>query len=134
MLYGMKEACRKTGMSYETLKFYCNQGLVPNVKRDRNNYRVFDDRDIRWLEGLLCLKKCGMSIRDMKVYMQLCLQGKDSIQARKEMLDVLKETILDQMEVLRKDLAYIDGKQQYYDDVLAGKVQYSSNLIRTDEE
>lgn len=134
MLYGMKEACRKTGMSYEALKFYCNQGLVPNVKRDRNNYRVFDDRDIRWLEGLLCLKKCGMSIRDMKVYMQLCLQGKDSIQARKEMLDVLKETILDQMEVLRKDLAYIDGKQQYYDDVLAGKVQYSSNLIRTDEE
>lgn len=130
----MKEACRKTGMSYEALKFYCNQGLVPNVKRDRNNYRVFDDRDIRWLEGLLCLKKCGMSIRDMKVYMQLCLQGKDSIQARKEMLDVLKETILDQMEVLRKDLAYIDGKQQYYDDVLAGKVQYSSNLIRTDEE
>lgn len=130
----MKEACRKTGMSYEALKFYCNQGLVPNVKRDRNNYRVFDDRDIRWLEGLLCLKRCGMSIRDMKVYMQLCLQGKDSIQARKDMLDVLKETILDQMEVLRKDLAYIDGKQQYYDDVLAGKVQYSSNLIRTDEE
>lgn len=130
----MKEACRKTGMSYEALKFYCNQGLVPNVKRDRNNYRVFDDHDIRWLEGLLCLKRCGMSIRDMKVYMQLCLQGKDSIQARKEMLDVLKETILDQMEVLRKDLAYIDGKQQYYDDVLAGKVQYSSNLIRTDEE
>lgn len=130
----MKEACRKTGMSYEALKFYCNQGLVPNVKRDRNNYRVFDDRDILWLEGLLCLKRCGMSIRDMKVYMQLCLQGKDSIQARKDMLDVLKETILDQMEVLRKDLAYIDGKQQYYDDVLAGKVQYSSNLIRTDEE
>ncbi|MGN1174800.1 MAG: MerR family transcriptional regulator [Roseburia sp.] len=30
----------------ETLKFYCNQGLVPNVKRDKNNRRIFSDKDI----------------------------------------------------------------------------------------
>ena len=31
MMYSMKEACIQTGMSYETLKFYCKEGLVPNV-------------------------------------------------------------------------------------------------------
>lgn len=46
MLYSMKEVCQKTGMNYETLKFYCNQGLVPNVKRDGGNRRVFDERDL----------------------------------------------------------------------------------------
>ena len=51
-MYSMKEACEKTGMSYENLKFYCNEGLVPNVKRDRNNYRVFSDNDIRWIQSL----------------------------------------------------------------------------------
>ena len=61
-MYSMKEACEKTGMSYENLKFYCNEGLVPNVKRDRNNYRVFSDNDIRWIQSLGCLKRCGMSI------------------------------------------------------------------------
>ena len=30
---------------------------------------------------------------------------------------------------LEKDIAYIDGKQQYYDDVLSGKVKYTSNII-----
>lgn len=35
MLYSMKQACQKVGMTYEALKFYCNQGLVPNVKRDK---------------------------------------------------------------------------------------------------
>ena len=40
MMYSMKEACVQTGMSYETLKFYCKEGLVPNVKRDSHNYRV----------------------------------------------------------------------------------------------
>ena len=50
MMYSMKEACVQTGMSYETLKFYCKEGLVPNVKRDSHNYRVFDDRDIKWIQ------------------------------------------------------------------------------------
>lgn len=58
-MYSMKEACVQTGMSYETLKFYCKEGLVPNVKRDSHNYRVFDDRDIKWIQSLGCLKRCS---------------------------------------------------------------------------
>ena len=48
-MYTMKDVCRETGMTYENLKFYCNEGLIPNVKRNANNYRVFDDRDIAWI-------------------------------------------------------------------------------------
>ena len=48
-MYSMKEACALTGMTYENLKFYCKEGLVPNVKRDSRNYRVFDDHDIKWI-------------------------------------------------------------------------------------
>ena len=44
-MYTMKQACELTNMNYETLKF-CNQGLIPNMKRNANNRRVFDDRDI----------------------------------------------------------------------------------------
>ena len=39
-MYTMKQACELTKLSYETLKFYCNEGLVPNVKRDKNNHRI----------------------------------------------------------------------------------------------
>ena len=45
-LYSMKETCNKTGLTYDALKFYCNEGLIPNVKRNNSNYRVFDDKDI----------------------------------------------------------------------------------------
>ena len=65
-MYSMKAVCKETNMPYETLKFYCNEGLVPNVKRNSNNYRVFDDEDIAWIKSLSCLKKCGMSIAEMK--------------------------------------------------------------------
>ena len=53
-MYTMKQACQAAGMSYETLKFYCNEGLVPNVKRSANNYRIFDDHDINWIKSLSC--------------------------------------------------------------------------------
>lgn len=66
ILYSMKETCEKTHLTYDTLKFYCNDGLVPNVKRDKNNYRVFDDKDIAWIDNLACLKNCGMSIAEIK--------------------------------------------------------------------
>ena len=66
MRYTMMQVCKETGMTYQALKFYCNEGLVPNVKRDKNNRRVFDERDVAWIGSLTCLKKCGMSIQEMK--------------------------------------------------------------------
>ena len=36
-MYTMMQVCRETDMTYQTLKYYCNEGLVPNVKRDGNN-------------------------------------------------------------------------------------------------
>lgn len=45
-LYSMKETCEATGLTYDALKFYCNEGLIPNVKRNKSNYRVFDENDI----------------------------------------------------------------------------------------
>ena len=55
-LYSMKETCNKTGLTYDALKFYCNEGLIPNVKRNKSNYRIFDDNDINWIKSLSCLK------------------------------------------------------------------------------
>lgn len=86
----MKQACHKTELSYETLKFYCNQGLVPNVKRDHNNRRVFDDRDIALIQSLNCLKNCGKGITEMKEYIDLSMKGETSIPERKRILSVKK--------------------------------------------
>ena len=131
-MYAMKEACRETGMNYEALKFYCNEGLVPNVKRDANNHRVFDDRDIAWIKSLTCLKSCGMSIQEMKAYIELCMRGKESIPDRKIILERKRAELFQRIADLQASVDYIDAKQRFYDDVLAGKVEYFSNLISTD--
>lgn len=128
-MYSMKEACTLTNMTYENLKFYCNEGLVPNVKRDRRNYRVFDEHDIKLIQSLNCLKSCGMSIAEMKQYLALCMEGEGTIPERKMILAEKKETLLQSITELQKAVAYIDWKQGFYDDVLSGKTAYYSNLV-----
>lgn len=128
-MYTMKEACQKTGLAYETLKFYCNQGLVPNVKRDARNRRIFDDRDIAWINSLGCLKNCGMGIQEMKEYVALCLQGASSIPARKVILEIKRKSLELEQKRIKDSIAYIDWKQSFYDDVLTGKTAYHSNLL-----
>lgn len=131
-MYTMMQVCREVGMTYQTLKYYCNEGLVPNVKRDENNRRIFDQRDVDWLKNLGCLKRCGLSIQEMKTYVDLCLEGQASIPQRKKMLAAKKLELLENIKRLEDSVDYIDWKQHFYDEVLAGKRPYESNLIPLD--
>ena len=125
----MKQCCEATGMSYEALKFYCNEGLVPNVKRAGNNYRVFDEHDVNWIRSLACLKRCGMSIQEMKEYLALCLQGQSTIPERMELLQKYKRNIHARMAELQDSLDFIAWKENFYKEVLEGKIEYHSDLI-----
>ena len=69
----------------------------------------------------------------MKEYLDLCLPGESTIIPRKEMLAKKQEALRTAIRELEDSIAYIDWKQNFYDEVLAGKRPYVSNLIRTDE-
>ena len=133
-MYTMKQACEQTGLSYETLKFYCNQGLVPNVKRDSQNRRVFSDKDIAWINSLSCLKNCNMGIAEMKEYLQLCLLGQGTIPERKVILERKRRELELERQRIQDSIAYIDWKQGFYDDILSGKQEYFSNLSLSDRK
>ena len=133
MYYSMKETCLKTGLTYDTLKFYCNEGLIPNVKRDKNNYRIFDENDIAWIDSLSCLKNCNMSINEMKEYLKLCLMGESSILERKKILNNKLIELKKKKKEIEDSINYIHWKQNFYNDVLDGKAKYYSNLIKDND-
>ncbi len=133
-LYSMKETCNKTGLTYDALKFYCNEGLIPNVKRNKSNYRVFDDNDINWIKSLSCLKNCGMSIVEMKEYLDLCLKGKSSIPERQTILETKERELEHKKQEVDEAINYVKWKQNFYKDVLSGKTKYFSYLINTEND
>jgi len=128
----MKDVCDKTHLNYETLRYYCNLGLVPNVKRDKNNYRLFDDRDVAWINGLQCLRKCGFSIKELLDYMELAKKGKSTILQRKAMLESKLFDLIEMKSEIDQSINYIHEKNTYYDKVLTGEIMYTSNIMDKD--
>lgn len=132
-MYTMMQVCREADMTYQALKFYCNEGLVPNVKRDKNNRRIFDEHDLQWIKSLTCLKKCGMSIQEMKDYLALCLEGESTIPQRQKVLDEKRAALVAEIKELQDCVDYVDWKQNFYNEVLTGQRPYESHLIRAEE-
>lgn len=128
--YTMTEVCEQTGLTYQTLKFYCNEGLVPHVQRDSRNRRIFDEKCLAWVKDLSCLKKCGMSIAEMKEYLELCLDGEPTIPERKRMLEEKTAALEEEIRIAKESLDYIAWKQKFYDGVLSGEIPFQSNLVR----
>lgn len=69
----------------------------------------------------------------MKEYLNLCLEGESTILSRKEMLSKKQEELLISIKELQDSVAYIDWKQNFYNEILSGARPYVSNLIRTEK-
>ncbi len=126
-LYTVQEVAKMYGVSKHTIRFYTDKGLIPPLKRDKNNNRLFDRESLNWLEGCICLKGCGMSIKDLKHYGELCLKGNSTLQERYEMVkkcrDLAKENLLNAQKVLD----YAEHKVEHYKDIIQGKTYDNSN-------
>ena len=116
-------------MTYQALKFYCNEGLVPNVKRDKNNRRVFDDKSANWMQGIACLKRCGASIEDIKEYCNLCRipESRENLQARYQIILKQREQTYRRIEEAKAAAAYMDEKARHYEQILDGEIPDDTN-------
>lgn len=70
----------------------------------------------------------------MKIYLRMCLEGESSIPARKKMLTKKQNALRDSVKALEASIAYIDWKQNFYDEILSGEKPYVSNLIATTKQ
>lgn len=60
-------------------------------------------------------QKAGMSIKDIKTYIELTLQGNDTIEQRLELFKNQKNVLLAQMASLQSTLDVLDYKCWFYE-------------------
>lgn len=117
-MYTVKDISGILGLTEHTVRYYTDIGLVPNMKRDKNNIRVFDEEAVNWLTGVKYLKQCGMSIEDIKGYVNLCLAGEDTIQERYEIILRYEAIAKAQLEEAKERLNYMSKKASHYLDIV----------------
>ena len=65
--------------------------------------------------------------------MNLCLESVASIPERKKLLAAKRDLLLKKINEIHESIDFIDNKQAYFDGVLTGETEYSSNLIAVDK-
>ena len=130
MTYTVKEIADMMDMTEHTIRFYTDKGLLP-CSRDKNNRRVFDDESVNWLKGIQCLRNCGVSIEDIKIYSDLCLSDSpDALQQRYCFMKEQRKLAYQRLKEAQELVLYIDAKVQHYEDVLAGLILDDTNPAR----
>ena len=79
MVYTVGEMAKKLDVPASTLRYYDKEGLRPFVERSSGGIRMFQEKDYEWLKVISCLKKAGMSLKDIREYINLAMQGDDTI-------------------------------------------------------
>jgi DNA-binding transcriptional MerR regulator len=69
--YSIKQISQKTGLTLDALRYYEKIGLLPPAKRKENGHRFYHSEDMEVMELIICLKKIGVSLEDMKAYIPL---------------------------------------------------------------
>ena len=118
MLHTIKEAAKLTGLTPVTLRYYDREGLLPFMQRSEAGYRMFSDNDLAMLRVIECLKKSGMSIKEIRQFTEWVQMGDDSLQERHEMFLERKRTVEVQMAELQETLDFISHKCWYYETAL----------------
>lgn len=116
----MKEVAQITGLSEHTLRFYEKQQLILNIKRDSNNYRLYSDFDIQWIQFLTKVKSTNMPLKDIQKYAELMAKGNSTLAEREEMLLKHKQRIAEQISTLSDILIQIDNKLLCYQRIREG--------------
>ena len=117
MSYTIGEVAEMMGVTPSTLRYYDQEGLLPEVNRV-NGIRVFEDRDFAWLRILNCLKNTNMPIKKIKEYVELTKLGDSSLKERYEIIKEQKQNILEQIEQFQYYLKEIEFKEWYYETAL----------------
>ena len=50
-------------------------GRIQSVSFLQGGVQMFQDKDMEWLSIIECLKKTGMPIKDIKIFIDWCLEG-----------------------------------------------------------
>lgn len=133
MLYTIRDAAAHVGIAASTLRYYDKEGLLPFVERTSGGIRMFRESDIEWLQLIECLKATGMSIKDIKKFIDLYTEGDSTLEPRRDMFYERKQAVEMQMEALQKTLDFIRYKCWFYDtSVAAGSSDIHKNMKSED--
>ena len=112
-MYTIGQVAEMFDLPISTLRYYDKQGLFPQLIRE-SGIRKFSDNEIEALRVIECLKKSGLEIKDIKLFMEWCAEGSATYSNRFELIHKQKERVEAEIQQLHKTLDMLTYKCWYY--------------------
>jgi MerR family transcriptional regulator, aldehyde-responsive regulator len=107
----IQEVARRTGFSESALRYYERIGLIDPVPRDRSSsHRRYTGETVDTLEALACLRSMGMSIEEMRTYLEGVAEGRAAAPRMVELFAGHADRLEYEIAALRLRHAYATAK------------------------
>lgn len=113
------------------MRFWAKSGFFPFLTRDENNIRRFSENDMQWIRIVKCLRSVGTQNKDIKRYIDLCVEGDSTIRERYEIILNTKAKALKQLDELKKQIDVLNYKEDFYKNLMNGKMEDIWNPMKT---
>ncbi|MBN8620811.1 MAG: MerR family transcriptional regulator [Anaerolineae bacterium] len=132
--FTLQEVVVRSGLSEHTLRYYERIGLLEQVERDHSSgHRRYTAEDLQVIEVMACLRATGMSIDNMRRFIELARQGQAAELA--ELFEAHRQQL--EIELARKQehLRYLGMKVEFWkaasagDDVKMREIRAASDAL-----
>lgn len=113
-MYTIGQVAEMFDLPVSTLRYYDKQGLFPELERT-SGIRRFGDTELEALRVIECLKKAGMEIKDIRLFMEWCSEGPSTYPKRKAMFEERKAHMESEIAKMNHALDMLRFKCWYYE-------------------
>ncbi|MZQ86429.1 MerR family transcriptional regulator [Paenibacillus sp. 5J-6] len=114
--YSIAEISGKTGLSYDTIRYYEKIGLMPTIKRSKNGQREYDKEDLSRIIFVTKLKRTNMPLKEIERYMTLA--SAHDYESCHHILNEHKRQIESQINDMQEALSVMNFKLTHYEDLI----------------
>ena len=116
-MYTIGQVAEMFDLPISTLRYYDKQGLFPRLERE-SGIRKFSDTELEALRVIECLKKTGMEIKDIRQFMDWCVEGPSTYPQRRAMFEAQRAQLEAEIERMNRALDMLRFKCWYYDQAI----------------
>lgn len=131
-MYTIGQVAKMFHLPISTLRYYDKEGLFPDLER-KGNIRQFSDKELEAIRVIECLKKSGLEIKDIKQFFKWVSEGSSTYANRKELFELRKAAVEEEINALKKTLAMLKFKCWYYEQAMADGNEEKINDMMPDK-
>lgn len=112
MCLSISEVSELTGITPSNLRFYEEEGIL-DIPRNGTGHRVYSRQEMADVLGLMCLKRSGLELQEIKRFFRLVRQGDSTLHERHNMLKESCDALQRKIDKLKKTLKYSNIKRDF---------------------